>query len=339
MPPLLLHVNLHLTTTVRPSRFRVVHSIPTFRAFLLLFALRRRRRLADHAGAHFGPIGRFGDGRPVAAANVIYSSATSNLAGAASSDASGYYYLPLLSPGIYQIRVTAAGVSVAGGPGTGTDRGGAHRARFPFASAQRRLGVRRIQERLSPRTEDHCYVLWSRRRPEQIGIVRSAEGSARAAGIDRVGSDRFRRNRKPSAAGPRRLHDAGYPAGCYFGFGHRPRAGPFSERPASVVVQLLAGWPGEQQLPDYRTAGRGGAGSDSGISRLDQQLLSRVRADVGIPGECNHPNRRRAVSRRGVFLPEERGAERQRLSAELDWSAARPSTRKISRDSSWEVRF
>jgi Carboxypeptidase regulatory-like domain/TonB-dependent Receptor Plug Domain len=46
-------------------------------------------------------------GQPVAAANVLFASTTSNLAGAASSDASGYYYLPLLSPGIYQIRVTA----------------------------------------------------------------------------------------------------------------------------------------------------------------------------------------------------------------------------------------
>jgi hypothetical protein len=44
-------------------------------------------------------------GRPIAAANVIFASATSNLAGGASSDASGYYYLPLLSPGSYQIRV------------------------------------------------------------------------------------------------------------------------------------------------------------------------------------------------------------------------------------------
>ena len=46
-------------------------------------------------------------GRPVTAANVFYSSAISNLAGASSSDASGYYYLPLLSPGTYQIRVTS----------------------------------------------------------------------------------------------------------------------------------------------------------------------------------------------------------------------------------------
>jgi hypothetical protein len=47
-------------------------------------------------------------GRPIPAASVFYTSATSNLAGAATSDASGYYYLPLLSPGAYQIRVTSA---------------------------------------------------------------------------------------------------------------------------------------------------------------------------------------------------------------------------------------
>ncbi len=46
-------------------------------------------------------------GGPIAAANVIFASATTTLAGGASSDASGYYYLPLLSPGIYQIRVMA----------------------------------------------------------------------------------------------------------------------------------------------------------------------------------------------------------------------------------------
>ena len=43
----------------------------------------------------------------MAGANVLYSSSTSNLAGAALSDASGLYYLPLLSPGPYEIRVTA----------------------------------------------------------------------------------------------------------------------------------------------------------------------------------------------------------------------------------------
>jgi hypothetical protein len=47
-------------------------------------------------------------GRPIPAANVVFSSATTTLAGGASADASGYYYLPLLSPGIYSIRVAAA---------------------------------------------------------------------------------------------------------------------------------------------------------------------------------------------------------------------------------------
>src|SRR6266699_6719868 len=45
-------------------------------------------------------------GRPIEGASVTYSSSTSNLAGAAASDASGYYYLPLLSPGFYRLRVT-----------------------------------------------------------------------------------------------------------------------------------------------------------------------------------------------------------------------------------------
>lgn len=46
-------------------------------------------------------------GRPIPAANVVFSSVTTTLAGGASSDVAGYYYLPLLSPGIYAIRVTA----------------------------------------------------------------------------------------------------------------------------------------------------------------------------------------------------------------------------------------
>ena len=46
-------------------------------------------------------------GRPIAGAAILYSSSTSNLAGASLSDPSGYYYLPLLSPGFYQIQVNA----------------------------------------------------------------------------------------------------------------------------------------------------------------------------------------------------------------------------------------
>jgi len=48
-------------------------------------------------------------GKPVAAAFVASSSILSNLSASASSDESGYYYLPLLSPGFYRVRVTADG--------------------------------------------------------------------------------------------------------------------------------------------------------------------------------------------------------------------------------------
>ena len=47
-------------------------------------------------------------GRSITDATVSFWSAISNLAGAAASDPSGYYYLPLLSPGLYRIRVTAS---------------------------------------------------------------------------------------------------------------------------------------------------------------------------------------------------------------------------------------
>ncbi len=107
MPPLLLHGNLHLTTTVRPSRFRVVHIIPAFRASLLFLLCTAAGISQTTQGLISGQLADSVTGRPVIAASVFYSSATSNLAGAASSDASGYYYLPLLSPGVYQIRVTS----------------------------------------------------------------------------------------------------------------------------------------------------------------------------------------------------------------------------------------
>jgi len=46
-------------------------------------------------------------GRPIAGAAILCSSSISNLAGASTSDSAGYYYLPLLSPGFYQIQVNA----------------------------------------------------------------------------------------------------------------------------------------------------------------------------------------------------------------------------------------
>src|SRR5271154_5915330 len=47
-------------------------------------------------------------GRPIAAASVEYSSEVNTSSGRGASDASGYYTLPLLSPGVYRVRVTAA---------------------------------------------------------------------------------------------------------------------------------------------------------------------------------------------------------------------------------------
>ena len=46
-------------------------------------------------------------GLSIQGATVTCSGSTSNLVAAARSDASGYYYLPLLSPGFYRVRVTA----------------------------------------------------------------------------------------------------------------------------------------------------------------------------------------------------------------------------------------
>jgi hypothetical protein len=85
----------------------VVHNNPSLRAFLLFLLCASAGISQTTQGLISGQLADSVTGRPVAAASVFYSSATGNLAGAASSDASGYYYLPLLSPGTYQIRVTS----------------------------------------------------------------------------------------------------------------------------------------------------------------------------------------------------------------------------------------
>jgi len=48
-------------------------------------------------------------GVPIQGARIVFSSSFTTIAGGAVSDSSGYYLLPLLSPGQYQIRVTAGG--------------------------------------------------------------------------------------------------------------------------------------------------------------------------------------------------------------------------------------
>src|SRR5262249_22687992 len=56
--------------------------------------------------------GRLADsqsGAPVANAEIAWSSAASGATGVARSDASGNYCLPMLSPGVYRLRATAAG--------------------------------------------------------------------------------------------------------------------------------------------------------------------------------------------------------------------------------------
>ena len=147
-----------------------------FRAFLLLLCCAAACLAKPPRGSFQASWLDSVTGRPIAGASVLYSSATSNLAGASASDASGYYYLPLLSPGFYRDPSDAPAYQSQEVQELESDRGRAHRARFPSAPAQRRLGIRPIQERLSPRTKDHRHVLWSGRRSQQIRIVRSAEG-------------------------------------------------------------------------------------------------------------------------------------------------------------------
>jgi hypothetical protein len=48
-------------------------------------------------------------GTPIQGARIVFASSLTTVAGGAVSDSSGYYLLPLLSPGLYQIRVNADG--------------------------------------------------------------------------------------------------------------------------------------------------------------------------------------------------------------------------------------
>ena len=181
VPPLLLHGNLHLTTTVRPSRFRVTKTISLralnkifgVRAWLLLLLSAPLRRSSQTTqGLISGQLVDSVTGRPIAAASVVFSSATSHARGRRIQRRTPVTITcPCFRRASIQIRVTARRLPVAGSAGTGADRRGAHRARFPAASAQRCLGIRRIQERFSPRTKDHRNVLWSRRRSQQVRLV------------------------------------------------------------------------------------------------------------------------------------------------------------------------
>ena len=91
----------HCARLVHPRRLRRI-SIDA--GILLLFAAAGFSQTTQ--GLISGRLLSSVTGRPIAGASVTWASSFSNLAGAAQSDASGYYYLPLLSPGFYRLRVT-----------------------------------------------------------------------------------------------------------------------------------------------------------------------------------------------------------------------------------------
>src|SRR5260370_6680860 len=97
MPPLFRHFNLHLTTTT------------AVKPFLLLLLSAAAGFSQTTQGLIPGGLVTWVPGARTAAASVSYFSPTANFAGAATSDESGYYYLPLLSPGFYRVRVEASG--------------------------------------------------------------------------------------------------------------------------------------------------------------------------------------------------------------------------------------
>ncbi len=67
----------------------------------------------------------------------------------------------------------------------------------------------------------------------------------------------------------------------------------------------------------------GCSAGDSGVSGFDQQLLRRIRAHLGLPGQRHYPQRSESISRNCLPLSEERNSERKRISAESGGAEAR----------------
>src|SRR5271155_935143 len=74
VPPLLLHGNLNLTTTVRQSPFRARKRISELRALLLFLLFASAALSQTTQGVISGQLLDSVTGRPIAAANVIFAS-------------------------------------------------------------------------------------------------------------------------------------------------------------------------------------------------------------------------------------------------------------------------
>jgi len=95
---------------LRPSNEGVANFHVRFGWLLFLFLLSNAVAAAQTTqGLISGRLLNSVTGRPVPGAQILYARSLNNLAGGAASDESGYYVLPLLSPGFYQVRVTADG--------------------------------------------------------------------------------------------------------------------------------------------------------------------------------------------------------------------------------------
>ena len=76
--------------------------------------------------------GRISDsinGRPVAGAEVVCFNPALSFTASTHTDNSGYYYLAQLSPGVYQVRLTAAAIQHRRGRGQAQNAAAEHRYR------------------------------------------------------------------------------------------------------------------------------------------------------------------------------------------------------------------
>lgn len=96
------------TSVQRGHEVRVIYQL-RFSLLLGLFLLSAAASAQTTQGLISGRLLNSVSGAPIQGANVVFTSSLTTLAGGAASDSSGYYLLPLLSPGIYQVRVTANG--------------------------------------------------------------------------------------------------------------------------------------------------------------------------------------------------------------------------------------
>ncbi len=250
-------------------------------------------------------------GRPIAGASVSWASSFSNLAGAAQSDGSGYYYLPLLSPGFYRLRVTEPAyqsqevqeleLTVAARieldfrlrPLDDVWESGQYNSVFLPGS---KTIVTFFGPDVDP-SKSGSFEAQKGRSGTLESTVSEVIDSGQIDNLPLEGRDVY----TMLVTQPGVTSDAATGRGLGLAVnGQRPSASNF----------LLDGLENNNYLITGPLV-KLGARSDPGIPHLHQQLLGRIWPDFRFYRERHYQDRRRSVSWSGIFLPDERCAERE----------------------------